>query len=245
MTSQKHPRVSTIVFGVVALFVFSLLIYVFSHRYKVKEIIAAGLFAFFYAFSQWLDYVFRFNETWDLNRRKQYDGVVKTVYLATKAADGTRPVIDTSGNFHELSDIFDVHDYEQDVELFKSYYADIAKGVVNDQCERRKDWKGRQKYDGKTPVFVSEYGGIKWTGKSDSAGWGYGKSVTTEEEFIARYKGLTEALLDNPEIMGFCYTQLYDVEQEKNGLYTYDRVPKFDMATIRAINERTAAIEKE
>lgn len=66
MTSQKHPRVSTIVFGVVALFVFSLLIYVFSHRYKVKEIIAAGLFAFFYAFSQWLDYVFRFNETWDL-----------------------------------------------------------------------------------------------------------------------------------------------------------------------------------
>ena len=28
--------------------------------------------------------------------------------------------------------------------------------------------------------------------------------------------------------MGFCYTQLYDVEQEVNGLYTYDREDKFD-----------------
>ncbi|MBE6591166.1 MAG: beta-galactosidase [Ruminococcaceae bacterium] len=185
-----------------------------------------------------------FNETWDVNGSRQYNGVIKTVYLATKAADGTRPVIDTSGNFHELSDIFDVHDYEQDVELFKSYYADIANGVINDQCERRKDWKGRQKYDGKTPVFVSEYGGIKWTGKENAAGWGYGKSVTTEEEFIARYKGLTDALLDNPEIMGFCYTQLYDVEQEVNGLMTYDRQFKFDPQIFYEINTKKAAIEQ-
>ena len=44
--------------------------------------------------------------------------------------------------------------------------------------------------------------------------------------------------------MGFCFTQLYDVEQEKNGLYTYSRAPKFDMSVIREINSRTAAIEK-
>lgn len=45
--------------------------------------------------------------------------------------------------------------------------------------------------------------------------------------------------------MGFCYTQLYDIEQEVNGLYTYDRKPKFPPETIQKINRQTAAIEKE
>ena len=51
--------------------------------------------------------------------------------------------------------------------------------------------------------------------------------------------------MDNPEHMGLCYTQLTDVEQEVNGLYTYDRKPKFDPAIFHAINSRKAAIEEE
>ena len=43
----------------------------------------------------------------------------------------------------------------------------------------------------------------------------------------------------------FCYTQLTNVEQEVNGLYTYDRKPKFDPAIIRAINTQPAAAEME
>jgi len=43
-----------------------------------------------------------FNETWDNGQTgaRQDDGVLRTTYLATKALDPTRPVIDTSGNFH-------------------------------------------------------------------------------------------------------------------------------------------------
>jgi hypothetical protein len=37
-------------------------------------------------------------------------------------------------------------------------------------------------------------------------------------------------------IHGFCYTQLTDVEQEVNGLLTYDRKPKCDLEEIRKIN---------
>lgn len=74
-------------------------------------------------------------------------------------------------------------------------------------------------------------------------GWGYGAGPATKEEFLNRYKGLTDALLDNPHMFAFCYTQLYDVEQELNGLYTYERKPKFDMDVIKAINARKAAIE--
>lgn len=50
-------------------------------------------------------------------------------------------------------------------------------------------------------------------------------------------------LLNNPRMFGFCYTQLYDVEQECNGIYDYHRRPKVDIATIRAINTAPAAIE--
>ena len=53
------------------------------------------------------------------------------------------------------------------------------------------------------------------------------------------------ALLNNPEHMGFCYTQLTDVEQEQNGLYTYERVAKFPPEVIAEINRRPAAIEND
>ena len=186
-----------------------------------------------------------FNETWDFRGRRQEDSVLAQVWRVTKALDATRPVIDTSGNFHVETDIYDVHDYEQDPEKFASYYAQISEGIVNDQCGRSSDRSrnGRQFYDGKMPVFVSEYGGIRWTDKQD--GWGYGAGPETEEEFLARYKGLTDALLDNEDIMGFCYTQLFDVEQEQNGLMTYERKFKFDPAILHAINSREAAIEKK
>ena len=75
--------------------------------------------------------------------------------------------------------------------------------------------------------------------------WGYGNAPKTQEEFFARYKGLVSALLEAPNIMGFCYTQLYDVEQEVNGLYTYDREDIFDdYSEIIAANRKKAAIEK-
>lgn len=38
-----------------------------------------------------------------------------------------------------------------------------------------------------------------------------------------------------PGVCGYCYTQLTDVEQEQNGIYCYDRTPKFNMARIKAI----------
>ena len=182
-----------------------------------------------------------FNETWDRDHRKQDDNVLRAVYLATKSADPTRPCIDTSGNYHVVTDLFDVHDYLQDPAEFAKCYSRIDEGIVLDQVERATP--GRQKYTG-GQVFVSEYGGIKWAVGEQQDAWGYGKSVQTPEEFLARYKGLTDALLDNERICAFCYTQLYDVEQEQNGLMTYDRKFKFDPALFHAINTRKAKIEE-
>ena len=205
---------------------------------------------------EWLDAVGRdfnhpsivgwcpFNETWDREGRRQLDSLLAMVYRVTKQLDPTRPCIDTSGNFHVVTDIYDVHDYEQDPASFAAHYeAFRTGGAFYDEHA------ARQQYDGKKPMFVSEYGGIKWNPQGDvEKAWGYGDGPATEEAFIERYRGLTEALLSNPNMFGFCYTQLYDVEQEENGLVTYERKAKLSEEGIRRIREANAApaaIEKK
>lgn len=185
-----------------------------------------------------------FNETWDTGEPKarQNDYFLRVVYEETKRFDPTRPCIDTSGNYHVLTDIFDVHNYEQDPVKFKETYDKLyTENVLVDRHKDRQTWRGE-------PVFVSEYGGIGFkieeNSKDRKSAWSYGASTTSYEEFYARYKGLTDAILDNPRMFGLCYTQLTDVEQEVNGLYTFEtRAPKFDMEIISSINKRKAAIE--
>lgn len=177
--------------------------------------------------------------------------VIKTVYLATKAADRTRIVNNTSGWYHVIPEIYDVHNYEQNPAEFNKFYCRLNEGILEETPYVLSDM---QSYDGKLPVFVSEYGGAWWSyekahadfaNANEDEGWGYGDAPKTPEEFLERYKGLTEVLLHNEFIMGFCYTQLYDVEQEQNGLMTYDRKFKFDPKLIREINSQPAAIERK
>ena len=182
-----------------------------------------------------------FNETWDIKGHRQYYELIGVIYGPTKALDSTRPVIDTSGNYHVRTDIFDVHDYEQDPQKFKEVFKEADNGIIKGHIWRQS--KDRQQYKGE-PIFMSEYGGIKWDKEKNIDSWGYGNAPKTEEEFLNRYKSLTETLLFDKNIMAFCYTQLYDVEQEKNGLMTYDRKYKFDPEIIRKINTQKAAIEE-
>jgi hypothetical protein len=48
---------------------------------------------------------------------------------------------------------------------------------------------------------------------------------------------MIEALMDPGPVQGFCYTQLTDVEQERNGLLTFARKPKIDPALLRPITQ--------
>lgn len=182
-----------------------------------------------------------FNETWDYAGKVQNELILENIYRLTKALDTTRPCIDTSGNFHVVTDIYDLHNYRQDVKEFSDCYKDFPKDT-----ETMEEHPTRQHYKKGLPLFISEYGGIKWgTSLENQDAWGYGEEPKTEEEFIDRYRGLTESLLKHPYIMGFCYTQLYDIEQETNGLYDYDRKPKFDGKEIYKINSAKAAIEDD
>ncbi|MGQ9801262.1 MAG: glycoside hydrolase family 2 protein [Candidatus Saccharicenans sp.] len=180
-----------------------------------------------------------FNEQWGNN----YPGIIESIYYLTKSLDPTRLVIDASGGYHPVRpDVFDSHNYEQRIEKFREDYQGLLSSpprvFMNGDPTRNVPYSGQ-------PYFVSEYGGIWWNpGQTDEKAWGYGERPRTAEEFLQRYKDLTEALLFHPEIAGFCYTQLYDIEQEVNGLYTFDRKPKFDPAYFFLINQQKAAIEK-
>ena len=189
-----------------------------------------------------------FNETWGYFENREENALISTVYKLTKLLDKTRPCIDTSGNYHVVPEIYDIHDYDQEPEKLKERwdkFSELKKaGVKMDlKCELINEADAppfrMSEYDGKQPVFISEMGGIQW----GTDGWGYGNAPKTEEEFIERFKGLCEALMNNEDICGLCYTQLYDIEQEINGLYTYDREPKFDMEIFKKILSQKAKIE--
>lgn len=174
-----------------------------------------------------------FNETWerpvDSEKAMQHDRLVSDVYNATRRLD-YRPVNDVSGNYHVVTDLWTVHNYEQNPEKLASYF-DISDGKY--PCQ---DVKRDAPYGGQ-PFFIDEYGGIKWiVGKEfASNSWGYGQGPRSLEEFYNRLSGLTDVILQVPYMSGYCYTQLTDVEQEQNGIYNYDRTPKFDMKRINEI----------
>ena len=178
----------------------------------------------------------------------------KILYRVTKLFDPSRPCIDASGGMHYDTDLFDVHDYEQDPEKYREYFkpmesdpntchVPISRYTGNGVPNRPIEYKGQ-------PYWVSEYGGTFWNPAiletSDEA-WGYGDAPRTEEEFADRYEALTRVLLEHPRICGFCYTQLTDIEQEQNGLFFYDRTKKHPDRVydrIRAVNRSIAEIEK-
>ncbi len=189
-----------------------------------------------------------FNETWDIDGNEQSKEMLRTIYEETKRLDPVRPCIDTSGNFHVVTDIYDIHDYNQSPEAFQKRYSAMTETEVFENMNKAKK---RQQYEGQ-PYFISEYGGIKWAKDQEAennqqVSWGYGDAPRSIDEYVERFVGLTGVLMDTEKICGLCYTQLYDVEQEQNGVYYYDRTPKFTEETmdkLAAVLKRKAAIEK-
>jgi len=201
-----------------------------------------------------------FNETWDIDGRAQSWELINSIYDITRSIDPTRIIVTNSGSYpttvekNDKSDAHDVHDYEQNPEKFKEYYSHTKNGVV--MCQLYRENPERQWYDPKKPIFVSEYGGIKWTGEAHNTenpeidvpnsteAWGYGESVRTENDYLTRLEGLTDVLIENDDIFAFCLTQLTDVEQEQNGLMTYDRKFKFSPEKIARIIAKPAKFER-
>ncbi len=202
----------------------------------------------------------------DLEADPRQQDFVRRVVALTRDLDRTRLVIDNDGWEHldGGSDLLTIHDYtahgprliERYTEFGQAAHAAVLP-LVSDQA--RPVFLSPDGYRGE-PVIFSEFGGIslrppeRWAGAESEAEaptetewgyvlavaesdgtWGYSNAASTEG-FVTQYRGLIEALAHLGFSAGFCYTQLTDVEQEVNGLLTYDRYPKVDPAQIARIN---------
>ncbi len=198
--------------------------------------------------SEWMDVIKRdynhpcivcwvpLNESWGvdciMNNAEEQD-FSRTMYYLTKSLDQTRCVISNDGWDHTVSDLLTIHDYEGSYSVLKERYSDIDRILQSTPGSRTLYAQG-SRYQGE-PIIVSEFGGIAYQKSSDEKGWGY-TAAASEEDFVKRYRAVVSALLESPHVQGFVYTQICDVEQEINGLMTYEREFKVDPEIIKRIN---------
>jgi beta-galactosidase/beta-glucuronidase len=182
------------------------------------------------------------NESWGVPnlrdpRQQQH---LRSLYTLTRSLDATRPVIDNDGWQHtDATDIFALHHYARSGELLHEIYKDLGKPGARIPPGGRGALVPGFSYNG-SPFILSEFGGIAFIlpGQEVPAdAWGYSGVEKSAEAALARLRGLYEAIARLSVFTGVCYTQLTDVEQEINGLLTYDRRPKFDVKLVREIND--------
>lgn len=176
------------------------------------------------------------NESWgvpDLKNDRRQGAHLLALYHLTKSLDSTRLVISNDGWEHTESDLLTIHDYSSEGSELAARYQTLESSLASRPADRDLYAPGF-KHAGQ-PLLITEFGGIAFK-RSAWQGWGY--SVAADgDDFLRRYRSMVTALLASPVVQGFCYTQFSDVEQEINGLLTYDRQPKVDLKQIRAINQ--------
>jgi hypothetical protein len=188
-----------------------------------------------------------FNESWgvpDLPSNPAHRDYVRALYYLTKTLDPTRPVIGNDGWEFVATDIVGIHDYEHSPEKIIARYADLT--AVKTSLERQQPGGRALALEGFSfgdhPVVLSEFGGIALSKADAERGWGYSRA-SDADAFLQRYTALIEAVLECRQgLAGFCYTQLTDTFQERNGVMYEDRTPKADIGMLFAIvrGERNA-----
>ena len=156
-----------------------------------------------------------FNETWAFGFEKLKTATdrqewIWDMFALAKRLDTTRLIEDNSAcNYdHVVTDINSWHFYINDYNEAKEHIAHVVRetypGSHFNYCPafRQRD----------EPLMNSEYGGI-------GAGMG-------DKDVSWCFKYLTSELRKYPEICGYVYTELQDIEWEHNGFYDYDRRPK-------------------
>jgi beta-galactosidase/beta-glucuronidase len=183
------------------------------------------------------------NESWGVEQvltSAPQQAFLKSLYHMTRALDPTRLVVDNDGWEHtDSTDLFTLHDYARTGDELAVRYASLLKEPPVVPRNHKEAVALGFRYNG-SPLLMTEFGGIAFrlAGEERTGEWGYAGIEPTRERFLSRLDGLVKALVRNPAFAGFCYTQLTDVEQEINGLLTYDRRPKADPADIKRIIEQ-------
>jgi beta-galactosidase/beta-glucuronidase len=180
------------------------------------------------------------NESWGVPQiftNAEQQAHAKTMYQLVKSLDPMRPVVDNDGWEHtDQTDLMTLHDYARTGDELTSKYASLGEHPSDIPRNAREALARGVKYNG-APFVMTEFGGIAFRigAKQAENEWGYSGVEPTRDAFLSRLDGLIKALRGNPVWAGYCYTQLTDVEQEINGLMTYDRKPKVEPEAYKKI----------
>ncbi|HKL12074.1 MAG TPA: glycoside hydrolase family 2 TIM barrel-domain containing protein [Halanaerobiales bacterium] len=177
-----------------------------------------------------------FNESWGIDEvktAKKQQNFTEGIYKLTNTVDNTRPIITNDGWEHTISDIITLHDYEEDPLKIKDRYKEKEPIINNEILFNKQKYVFAEGYTYQNqPILMSEFGGIAL---KEENGWGYGKELETKEELLDRFKETISVIEDIEYLQGYCYTQLTDVEQEKNGLMYENRELKVPLESIQKI----------
>jgi len=177
-----------------------------------------------------------FNESWGIDEvkvSKKQQNFTESIYKLTKTIDNMRPVITNDGWEHTISDILTLHDYEENPQNIKERYKDKEAIINNKTSFNKQKFAFAEGYNYQNqPILMSEFGGMAL---KEGNGWGYGQELETKEELLERIKKTISVVEDIDYFQGYCYTQLTDVEQEKNGLLTEDREFKIPLESLQKI----------
>jgi beta-galactosidase/beta-glucuronidase len=170
---------------------------------------------------------------------------VERVVARTRRLAPNRPIIDNDGWEHtDVTDICAIHDYTSTREELLNRYADAINGGDLPKYVWLSDkplFMRGSRYRGQ-PVILTEVGGFLMippgipTEKRDVLYNFYG-TCESSEEMLNQYRELMLGLSELPFLAGFCYTQLTDIEQEINGLLSYNRIPKVPAEAIAQIHQ--------
>lgn len=182
------------------------------------------------------------NESWGVpaigkDKRQQQHAI--DLYNLIKSQDKTRFVIGNDGWEQVITDICAIHNYNHgradDVEAHEAFRKSIStkEELLASKPAKRAIYADGYAHKGE-PILLTEFGGISY--KVSSEGWGY-TAVNSGEHLLSEYRRIIHDIKASTGIVGYCYTQLTDVEQEINGLLTYDRRPKVDLEKIKEVND--------
>jgi beta-galactosidase/beta-glucuronidase len=182
------------------------------------------------------------NESWgvpNIHFDRQQQHFSQTMYHYIHSIDTTRLVISNDGWDATETDICAIHNYshgskaeKQKYQVFKETLRTKEKIIYHPSTSRDIYAQGFENKG--EPILLTEFGGIGFD-VSGQPGWGY-TSVENVEEYLEDYRRIMEAVFASEILWGYCYTQLTDVEQEINGILTYDRQPKCDLNKIKELN---------
>ncbi|KAF5664533.1 hypothetical protein FDENT_12845 [Fusarium denticulatum] len=188
------------------------------------------------------------NESWaypNLEDNADQRNHIRQLYYLTKCLDDTRSINDNCGWQHVLTDLTTFHDYSDGLEIEKT--CSTLEGIIGPKAGRGvflppiPGVDEGSKHKPGAPVMNTEFGGVNIAPAKkedgDSLDWGY-TTATNADDLVQRIERLVNGVVLGGHCCAFVYTQLADIEQEVNGLYTFNREAKLDASKVKAVIDK-------